>query len=365
MLCSKKPVIHISQFYWISERIKGLQLCWELMPLVSVRALEPGSYAGVNKEDEAAGDWNLMRQTRPVLHIDRVPGKVIFSDVVANYKRGHGHRRQAAMNRSQISEEEYDALNKLVKNHVLINRLGDLFKKAVRDIKAESAVGFSVEGAMFGRHSKVSLLSIATPSCAFVFDMCTLGDAAFDNGLRDVLETEEIEKVIHNCRLVSDCLYHKYRVTICNVFDTQVADLMVTKQQCGQFPRTVRSLPQCLTRYLHLPEDLLYRPQIRDGYVVLDSLEWHKRPLPITLEAAAVKNCIFLLHLQKKVHEALMLPFYQCVDVFLNLVRDAEQAEASEHQARDALVPFELLSLNDQPVDDQKTLEFLPDPATS
>lgn len=67
------------------------------MPLVSVRALEPGSYAGVNKEDEAAGDWNLMRQTRPVLHIDRVPGKVKFSDVVANYKRGHGHRRHAAM----------------------------------------------------------------------------------------------------------------------------------------------------------------------------------------------------------------------------------------------------------------------------
>jgi hypothetical protein len=64
----------------------------------------------------------------------------------------------------------------------------------------------------------------------------------------------------------------------------------------------------------------------------LDSLEWHKRPLPITLEGAAVKNCIFMLHLQKKVHEALMLPFYQCVDVFLNLVRDADQAEASEHQ---------------------------------
>lgn len=33
--------------------------------------------------------------------------------------------------RSQISEEEYDALNKLVQNHVLISRLGDLFKKAV------------------------------------------------------------------------------------------------------------------------------------------------------------------------------------------------------------------------------------------
>jgi hypothetical protein len=66
-------------------------------PLVSVRVLEPGSYAGVNKEDEAAGDWNLMRKARPVLHIDKAPGRVTHSDVVTNYKRGHGHRRQAAM----------------------------------------------------------------------------------------------------------------------------------------------------------------------------------------------------------------------------------------------------------------------------
>lgn len=348
-LTLNKVVLHPS-----GKKIEGLYHYYR-NEVISVRILEPGSYAGVNKEDEAAGDWNLMRKTRPVPHIDRVPGRVTCSDVVMNYRRRHGHRKQSDMNRSKISEEEYDALNKLVQNHVLISRLGDLFTKAVRDIKAEPAIGLSVEGAMFGRHSKVSLLSIATPSRAFVFDMCALGDAAFDNGLRDILETEEIEKVIHNCRLVSDCLHHKHHVTICNVFDTQVADLMVTQQQCGQFPRTVRSLPQCLTRYLHLPEDLLYRPQVRDGYVVRDSLEWHKRPLPITLEAAAVKNCIFLLHLQEKVHEALMRPFYQCVDVFLNLVRDADQA--SEHLARDALVPFELLSLNDQSTDDQKTLE--------
>jgi exonuclease 3'-5' domain-containing protein 1 len=93
----------------------------------------------------------------------------------------------------------------------------------VREIKAEPTVGLSVEGAMFGRYSKVSLISITTPSCAFIFDIFTLGDAAFDNGLRDILETEEIKKVIHNCRLVSDCLHHKHHVTICSVFDTQVS----------------------------------------------------------------------------------------------------------------------------------------------
>lgn len=44
---------------------------------------------------------------------------------------------------------------------------------------------------------------------------------------------------------------------------------MVTRHECGQFPRTVRSLPQCLKRYLHLPENLLYYPKIRAGYVLV------------------------------------------------------------------------------------------------
>jgi exonuclease 3'-5' domain-containing protein 1 len=104
----------------------------------------------------------------------------------------------------------------------------------VMDIRAEPTVGFSVEGAMFGRFSKVSLLSFAIPNRVFVFDICTLGDAAFDNGLRDILETEKIGKVIHNCRLVSDCLHHKHQVTIGNVFDTQVSRMGTPKDHGWQ-----------------------------------------------------------------------------------------------------------------------------------
>jgi hypothetical protein len=36
--------------------------------------------------------------------------------------------------RSKLSAEEYDALYKLVKNHVLIDCLGDVFKKAVSTV---------------------------------------------------------------------------------------------------------------------------------------------------------------------------------------------------------------------------------------
>jgi hypothetical protein len=128
----------------------------------------------------------------------------------------------------------------------------------VEDIKAESAVGFSMEGAMFGRYSKASHMSFATPSCAFLFDIYSLGDVAFDNGLREILESKKIEKVIHNCRLVSDCLYHKHRVTLCTVFDTQVSrmgkllkgifsntDLMCCCR--GKILKCKLELPSCLS----------------------------------------------------------------------------------------------------------------------
>lgn len=123
----------------------------------------------------------------------------------------------------------------------------------MEDIKAAAAVGLSVEGTMFGQYSQASLVSFATPSCAFLFDTYTLGDATFDNGLRDILESEQIEKVVHNCHIVSDYLHHKHQVAIRGVYDTQVADMMVTYLKCGQLPVCVRSLAQCLSTYLNVP----------------------------------------------------------------------------------------------------------------
>jgi hypothetical protein len=244
------------------------------------------------------------------------PGKVKVWDLVKFMSR------DTAMSSSNLSEEECDALNKLVDNHVLIKHVGDEFRKAVEDIKSEPAVGLSIEGAMFGQYSQASLVSISTPSRAFLFDIYTLGDAAFDNGLRDILESKKIGKVVHNYRIVSDYVHHKHQVAICGVFDIQVADMRVTQQKLAQVHCCVRSLPQCVSIYLDLPENLNYHPQIRDGSIVLDSLQWNKRPLPTELEIVAVKNSVFLLPLRKKIWKEVWCHFYQYVDVFLSVIRD-------------------------------------------
>jgi exonuclease 3'-5' domain-containing protein 1 len=299
--------------------------------VISVRTMDLYSNVNVHTKSEAAE--YLMQE-----HVQAIqPWKVKETDIM------NTRSRYTAKHCSKLSEEEYDALSKLIVYPVLIDRVEDVFKRAVEVIKAEPAVGLSVEGAMFGRFSQASLVSFATPSCAFLFDIYTLGDAAFNNGLRDILESEKIEKVIHNCRFVSDFLQHKHQVTICGVFDTQVADLKVTQQRCGQFPRCVRSLPQCLGIYLNLPANLIYRPNIREGYIASESQQWNKRPLTIELKMNAMKNSVFLLQLREKICEELLCPFYRCVDVFLSAVTDSDQPEDWVRQANDAKVPLELL----------------------
>jgi len=104
-----------------------------------------------------------------------------------------------------------------------------------------------------------------------------------------------------------------------------------------------------LSIYLNLPENLVHHPQIRDGSIVFDSLQWNERPLPIELEIAAVKNSVFLLQLRKQIWKKLWRLFHRYVDVFLGVVRDSDKPEAREYLANNAKVPSQLFSLFDEP----------------
>jgi hypothetical protein len=44
-----------------------------------------------------------------------------------------------------------------------------------------------------------------------------------------------------------------------------------------------------------------------------------------------VKNSVFLLQLQEKICEELLRPFYRCVDVFQEVIRDSDQPESCVH----------------------------------
>ncbi|GFG35364.1 hypothetical protein Cfor_00914 [Coptotermes formosanus] len=233
--------------------------------------------------------------------------------------------------------EEYGTLVNLAQHAVFIDCISGFFSIAVQAIKKESVIGIDAKVVHIGHNYEVILLSISIQTHVYQFDILTLGMAAFDNGLRSILESK-IQKVIHNSRLLSGCLHHKYSVKLDNVFDTQVGEMIIEKNLCGEFPQYVCSLKECIKIFLGVPLDIV---QFNKD----DTLMWIKRPLSQSLKFTAAQNAVFLVPLQKCIKTKMFSSLMQGINIFLKTVRDAEDEEAIQHLGRNYLVPQEFLQL--------------------
>lgn len=85
-------------------------------------------------------------------------------------------------------------------------------------------VAVDCEGVNLSREGKLCLIQIATPKKVYLFDILKGGDRLFfDKGLRYLLESNKIVKVMHDCRKDSESLYFQYDVTLRGVWDSQIA----------------------------------------------------------------------------------------------------------------------------------------------
>lgn len=121
--------------------------------------------------------------------------------------------------------------------HALVRRLAserllcidcegaDLSKGSWRD-------GHVIEDPAVPLHGQVCLLQVGTQSGeAFAIDIYELGAAAFDFGLRDLLEDARITKVVHDFRQDQDALWHQFGVHVKGLFDCQIADVLLRRLQ--------------------------------------------------------------------------------------------------------------------------------------
>jgi len=111
--------------------------------------------------------------------------------------------------------------------YVMLDKIDHSFHEAVGKIQHCGVIGLTGHGADLGRNGRLSLMQIATPECVYIFDMLWIGDRAFVEGLRDVLESKQTLKVMFNCRSMSDILWHQFAVNLTHVFDCQVAVVML------------------------------------------------------------------------------------------------------------------------------------------
>ena len=87
-----------------------------------------------------------------------------------------------------------------------------------KDVKL---VALDLEGISLGRHGKISIVQLSTPEQCFLFDMLgKRSDDALAGWLRPILESRDVVKIIHDCRMDADALMHHLGIRLENVHDT-------------------------------------------------------------------------------------------------------------------------------------------------
>ncbi|CAH2062898.1 unnamed protein product, partial [Iphiclides podalirius] len=159
---------------------------------------------------------------------------------------------------------------------------------------------------------------------------------AFDAGLKKILENETPKKIVHDCRKLSDCLYHKHNVKLNSIFDTQVGDLIIARNKWGRLPATVKTLSQCLNIYLGLNHNA-----IKEN---LDIVHCTERPLPTNIKENLAKNIVYLHRLSEMINDEMMLPFKRGIECYVENIRSCDDFKAWELCGKSSQIPKDFKS---------------------
>ncbi|XP_075732791.1 uncharacterized protein LOC119176058 [Rhipicephalus microplus] len=213
----------------------------------------------------------------------------------------------------------------------VIDEVNDQLSEAIAAIRKEQTIFVAYEGVKVGRHGHLSVLAVVASSKVYVFDVQKMKKDLFGHGLKEIFESDGIEKIIHGCRKLSDCLHHHYQVGLNNVFDTMVADVIIyinKKLESGdfQFPPYVRDVQSCLRTFLNLTGDQLKYTRSRQKNED-QACTWGQRPLSLRQIDALVKDVVYLGELAHVCLEQMLQKFRAGVEFFLGLDRDCSEEE--------------------------------------
>ncbi|NP_001136335.1 egalitarian isoform X1 [Nasonia vitripennis] len=150
-------------------------------------------------------------------------------------------------------------------------------RKSAADGK--SVVSFDCEGINVGPKGRLTLLQIGTMSgLIYIFDLITCPNILQAGGLQKLLESENVIKVIHDCKNDSANLFHQFGITLVNIFDTQAAHSVIEYQNTGKPVYKVKNANlNTLCDLYGAPSNVL-KEQLKNIYR-RDQRYWARRPL--------------------------------------------------------------------------------------
>ncbi|XP_068627825.1 piRNA biogenesis protein EXD1 [Battus philenor] len=236
----------------------------------------------------------------------------------------------------KLTQKECEDIIKTSKKFIYINQVDKSFHDAIEDLMQNHYIALSSDGANMGRKCKMPFIVLSTPNQIYIFDVQVMQFHAFDAGLKKILECDSPKKIVHDCRKISDCLYHKHNVKLNSVFDTQVGDLIVARNKTGRLPTKVKMLPECLNTYLGL-----HNSTIEDK---LNIVECTERPLSSNIKDTLAKNIAYLHRLSEMINDEMMLPFNRGIECYIENIRACDDFKAWELCGKSCQIPKDFKS---------------------
>ncbi|KAG4079410.1 hypothetical protein HA402_008102 [Bradysia odoriphaga] len=159
-------------------------------------------------------------------------------------------------------------------------------------------VSIDCEGMSLGPKGKISLIQLGTTRGeAFIFDVLTCPQMVTDGGLKSLLESDRVIKIIHDCRGDSANLFAQFRIVLRNVFDTQAAQTVLQCQEQGKQIYEVEDMSlKKLCELYNVPTNPL-KDKVKKIYL-RRPMYWAKRPLTPDMLLYATEDVLVLINEQ-------------------------------------------------------------------
>ncbi|XP_055690856.1 uncharacterized protein LOC129794210 isoform X2 [Lutzomyia longipalpis] len=203
-----------------------------------------------------------------------------------------------------------------------------ILKSAAND---QVVISFDCEGINLGAKGQLTLVEIGTTRGeAFIFDILTCPEMVSDGGLKTLLESENVIKIIHDCRNDSINLFNQFGILMRNVFDTQSAHAILQLQNHGKQVYKVKNVSlNTLCEMYGAPINPM-KDQLKNVYR-RDQKYWARRPLSRDMLLYAAGDVLVLINEQLYAAMAsAILPEYRgllselCTEQILMLIRPIE-----------------------------------------
>nr|XP_054750667.1 uncharacterized protein LOC129256509 [Lytechinus pictus] len=190
-------------------------------------------------------------------------------------------------------------------------------------------VALDCEGCSLSKTGRLTLVQLATmEGKVYLFDVFRCPYIFEDGLLAELLQSDAILKVIHDCRKDAAALFHQYGITLTNTFDTSIA-YAVLQNQCqvaGSRPRPRISF-QNLCEIIGEDMDIENKKDIKKKMKYIRNF-WARRPLSNDMIDYAATDVYMLVPNLYNVLDSLIHPNWK--SVFKFMCQDAIRKEIDD-----------------------------------